>query len=414
MIDSAKHTKYNLCKGRRRQEGTVGAEQEDAVRDLLLLIKRNRIVKNYRIDKWKRFSKRMMFSPKEVSYLEHTPEKIREAVYSHINSNSNIPANIVEELEKMLSKSYLAGSTEITDALKTDMLFWYFAYGFSFSEYLCYRFHGKTREERLSFFSDRESVSLGYDMNDINDIMVFGDKINTYNRFRDYYGREAIALSSSSDYASFLEFTDRHKQFVKKDVYQACGRGVERIDLEQDQRPKKTIFDYLISEGKVILEEIVRQSEKTAAFNGSSVNTIRCITLKTKKDILVPYCFMKIGRKGAFVDNGGAGGILVGIDPRTGILCTDGVDENGIRYKSHPDSNVQFKGYQLPAWDEMICLCKKLAEKIPTVHMIGWDTAHTENGWIVIEGNALTEVIGPQSTWLRGIRKDVEAFYKMV
>ena len=382
--------------------------------DLLSLIKQNRIVKRYRVRKWKRYSRRMMFTPDEVNYLEGAPDKIREAVYSHIKSNAHVPDSIVKELDIMLSRSYLAGSDEIGETLKTDMLFWYFAYGFSFSEFLCYRFHEKTREERMKFFSDRESVSLGYDMNDINDIMVFGDKMNTYKRFKEYYGREAVSLISASDYSAFEEFTKRHKQFVKKNVYQACGRGVELIDLEQDQRPNKVIFDYLISEGKVIIEEVVHQSDETAVFNKSSVNTIRCITLKTRQGIIVPYCFMKIGRAGAFVDNGGAGGILAGIDPQTGILGTDGVDENGMRYKYHPDSNVEINGYQLPDWNEMISICKRMAEKMPTVRMIGWDTAHTDKGWIVIEGNALTEVIGPQSTWLRGIRDDVISFYKMV
>ena len=158
----------------------------------------------------------------------------------------------------------------------------------------------------------------------------------------------------------------------------------------------------------------MRQSAKTAVFNDSSVNTVRCITLKTKNDMLVPYCFMRTGRSGAFVDNGGAGGLFVGIDPETGVLGTDGVDERGVRYNAHPDSGLRFQGYQLPDWSKMISTCKEMAMQIPTVRMIGWDMAYTDKGWIVIEGNGLTEVIGPQCTWLRGIRKDIEDFYQSV
>ena len=59
-------------------------------------------------------------------------------------------------------------------------------------------------------------------------------------------------------------------------------------------------------------------------------------------------------------------------------------------------------------------MCKTMSEEMPTVRMIGWDMAYTDRGWIVIEGNALTEVIGPQSTWLQGIRADVEKFYQII
>lgn len=80
----------------------------------------------------------------------------------------------------------------------------------------------------------------------------------------------------------------------------------------------------------------------------------------------------------------------------------------------HPDSKIKFKNYQLPEWSEVIRICKEMSAMIPTVQWIGWDMAYTDNGWIVIEGNALTEVIGPQSTWQRGIRDDISAFSKNV
>ena len=382
--------------------------------DLKALVKRIPVVKNYRVKKWKQYSKRMMFSADEVSRLEKNPQEIHDAIQSHIKDTPAVSDDIKAELDNLLSKSYLSGSGRISDELKTDMLFWNFAYGFSFNEYLCYQFIDKTRDERMEFFSDRESVSLGYDMNDINDMMVFGDKMNTYNKFRSYFGREAISIESASDYEKYCAFAAKHSRFVKKNVFKACGQSIELIQVQKTGKTEKELFDYLISDGKVILEEVVRQDAKTAVFNDSSVNTIRCITLRTKKEMLAPYCFMKIGRSGAFVDNGGAGGILVGIDPKTGILGTDGVDENGIRYEFHPDSKVKFKDYQLPEWDKMISICKEMAVQTPTVRMIGWDMAYTDKGWLVIEGNALTEVIGPQSTWLRGIMKDIYGFYKAV
>ena len=379
------------------------------------LLKNNRWVKQYRVHKWKKFFKRWMFTEEERRQAEKDPTAVREIVYAHIKNNKSVPANTLSDLENVIKRS---GRADIPaadlDELKTDMLFCLFAYGFTFNEYVCYQFEGKSREERLAFLSDRDSLLLGYDMNDIDDMMIFSDKMNTYHKFQSSFGREAISLSSQSDYDAYVSYIGKHRQFVKKNVFQSCGRSIELIDVDADPRSEQQLFADLIAEGKVILEELVQQSSEMSAFNASSVNTVRCITLNTKNGIHIPYCFMKIGRKGAFVDNGGAGGILVGIDSKTGVMNTDGVDEYGIRYEAHPDSGVVFRGYQLPGWDQMLDMCRKLSAELDTVRLIGWDTACTDRGWIIIEGNALTEVIGPQSTSLRGIREDVEAFYKMI
>lgn len=356
-----------------------------------------------------------MFSAKKVSYLEKHPQKIEKALEEHIKNNAYIPRDIEKRVEKAI---VLSGIEELSTAkkkwLKNDILFWYLAYGFSFNEYFSYDFINKSFEERMSYYSDRESIAFGYDMNDIDDMMLFGDKMNTYIRFQKYFGREAMEIKSDEDYDSFIAFTDKYRRFVKKNVYEACGNSVELIDLDLEDRTREDVFQYIRLEKKVILEEVVIQNKKISVFNKSSVNTLRCITLRTKQGIIIPYCFMKIGREGAFIDNGAAGGILVGVVPQTGIFGTDGVDENGRRYVEHPDSKIKFKNYQLPEWSEVIRICKEMSAMIPTVQWIGWDMAYTDNGWIVIEGNALTEVIGPQSTWQRGIRDDISAFSKNV
>lgn len=188
------------------------------------------------------------------------------------------------------------------------------------------------------------------------------------------------------------------------------GRSVEKIDINHCGKTEEQFFQSLIKDGTHILEECVRQSSATADLNSSSVNTIRSITFNTKHGIEMPYFFMKISRTGSFVDNGGAGGILVGIDAETGRLCTDGFEEMNHCYERHPDSGVVFKGYRLPDWDQLKALSKKLSYMMPTVKYIGWDFAHTDHGWIVIEGNGRSQMIGPQTVFKCGIRSDVEAF----
>ena len=116
---------------------------------------------------------------------------------------------------------------------------------------------------------------------------------------------------------------------------------------------------------------------------------------------------MKIGQGGSFVDNGGRGGILVGIDNQIGVLNTVGYDEFLTQYSAHPDTGVQFIGYQLPEWEKLLSLAVELSAQTPTVKYIGWDLAHTDQGWIVIEGNGSSQLIGPQIVWKKGIREEI-------
>lgn len=157
--------------------------------------------------------------------------------------------------------------------------------------------------------------------------------------------------------------------------------------------------------GKTILEEPIQQSVVMKRLNRSSVNSVRVITLKTDKGIEILDTFLKIGREGSFVDNGGAGGLLVGIDKATGRLSTEARDEFANMFEVHPDSGVTFVDYQLPDWDQLVSIAKNISSQSHHVSYIGWDFAHTDNGWIVVEGNGGSQLIGPQIVFQEGMKK---------
>ena len=121
-----------------------------------------------------------------------------------------------------------------------------------------------------------------------------------------------------------------------------------------------------------------------------------------------------MGRNGSFVDNGGAGGILVGVDIKTGITNTNGRDEYGNSYIHHPDTHICLSGIQLPDFSEAMELAKSCSTLIAKVKYIGWDFAYTEQGWIIVEGNGKSQVIGPQLTMQRGIRNEIQDILKKI
>ena len=109
-------------------------------------------------------------------------------------------------------------------------------------------------------------------------------------------------------------------------------------------------------------------------------------------------------------DNGGSGGVFAVINPETGIVYTDGIDETGKYYSEHPDSGVKYKGWQVPRWQEL-CEAVEKAHKnyLPKHHYVGWDWALTDQGWTLIEENwgqfllQFVEKVGRKRAFLKNI-----------
>ena len=97
------------------------------------------------------------------------------------------------------------------------------------------------------------------------------------------------------------------------------------------------------------------------------------------------------------------------IDPATGIIITDGKDETNIVYEFHPDTNIRFKGFQIPKWKEVINVAKKAALAFDKTRYIGWDVAINDKGEVVIvEGNGKTQFLGQQIPDEIGKKKQLE------
>jgi len=136
-----------------------------------------------------------------------------------------------------------------------------------------------------------------------------------------------------------------------------------------------------------IAEEFINQDERMACWNMSSVNTIRIPSYLTPEGFSIFRPFIRTGRAGSYVDNAGVGGVFATIDESTGEIITDGADESGNFYLCHPDSNIVYKGWKVPCWDELLTIVKKAHQRMPGHKYIAYDFALTSSGWIMVEGN---------------------------
>lgn len=299
----------------------------------------------------------------------------------------------------------------------TDLKYYYYAYGFYPYEFANYHLDSRTEEESRAFIPNMELAEKAYRMNDIKAMALFRDKGLTYKLFKDFFHRECILVESRKDFAAFQDYVSRHPVFVKKQINGSYGSSVKRVDATACMDQLQEMFDSIIREGKHIIEEVIVQSKELAAFNASSVNTVRCATILTRQGPEIAFSVLHTGRKGSFVSNEGAGGVQAGIDIATGELNTVWIDEKNRRYDAHPDSGVPYAGSRLPDWEGLVRTCKEAAVIAggKGCRYVGWDMAHTaEYGWVMVEGNGSGQLVGIQTTTQKGIRTDFEALMSRI
>lgn len=274
------------------------------------------------------------------------------------------------------------------EEMRIDMVWCYYRYGAVPREYFLMDYRHSDEKKRASYLTTRhkdlvmiEKVGKGENWE------LMENKNTFYEHFGQFFGRDVIQFNDKCTKEAFAEFCKKHDTFICKPIGGQCGKGVEICKLADHGNDPDKAFDYLKSKGEYIVEELIQQDERTKQFNPSSVNTVRLPAFLNKTGFHIMRPVFRTGRAGVVVDNAGSGGIFSVIDEKTGICRTKGYDEfNGV-FEKHPDSGVQYQGFQIPRWDELLAFAEKVHRTIPYYPYVGWDFALTEKGWILVEGN---------------------------
>lgn len=377
------------------------------VRDMLPDIP---IVRKYLTTKLENSIKATLIPEEDVVWGELNGKK--EILDKYIPTLGKHICKIEDQIEQALKSGvhYQELDEKELSEIRMDMCFCRIAYGFLPGEYKAFRLENKNLDRRKTYVSDQQRRLYRCKMNNILAANLFLDKSRTYKKYEQYYKRDVVSISKLSEFDKFQKFVESHEKFVLKNAIDSLGKGVRLVNINEI-KSKKEFFYNCIKKGTHVLEELIVQSKYMSAFNVTSVNTVRAITFNTKKGIVVPYCILRMGREGSFVDNGGNDGIIACINYSSGEIITDGFDEKGNIYRKHPDTGATYIGYQLPEWENLKTMCTEVALHSNKIKMIGWDFAHTENGWVLVEGNESPHIIGQQMI-LGGMKKEMEELIK--
>ena len=286
-------------------------------------------------------------------------------------------------------------------------------YGVLPEEYNCFGFSKLNDKGKREYVTDLSRYAIYDACNNSEFLYFFENKFETYRMFKDFYHREALLFNEATSFVELKEFVTKHRKFICKPLKLWLGVGVEILN-NNDYKSVEDLRDYLVKKGECILEELIVQSSELGIFHPASVNTIRVPAFNTKKGVIIHRPFIKFGQGDSIVDNGGQGGILIAVDSSSGVLISEGIDEKGKVYLKHPDSNITFPGYQLPDWKQVEVIISQCMNKVPNVKYVGWDLAHTNDGWVIVEGNHTGQFVGQQMPRHTGCAKEIKDILKSV
>ncbi len=288
-----------------------------------------------------------------------------------------------------------------------DMIYSLHRFGCWYDEYFLLGYEFLNSRGREQFVTDKTRYYYYDKLNPGDYFDLFKDKEKTYSLFKEFYARELIKISSEEDYEKFCQFRKRHANFIVKPSTGNRGKGVfiEKGSNDED----RLLFERILSNGSVVIEEIVEQVEQMARLHPESVNTVRIPTIKKYNgEVIVFHPFIRTGLGSSIVDNAGSGGIFAPVDPNTGIVTQKGITEKGKLFLTHPDTGIVIPGFQVPQWEEAVSFVKKLANVIQSgVRYVGWDCALTKKGWVMLEGNLYGQFVDQYATKV-GIKKELD------
>ncbi|WP_297900655.1 sugar-transfer associated ATP-grasp domain-containing protein [uncultured Parabacteroides sp.] len=155
------------------------------------------------------------------------------------------------------------------------------------------------------------------------------------------------------------------------------GNGWETVDREPF-----TVIDLEKYGNDWILQEAVEQHAFMARFCSTAVNTLRIAVYRSPKDELphVVASMMRIGKEGAYCDNGHAGGAGVGVNPKTGEVNHYATDQYGNRYEKWNSVDFTKEKFVIPKWSSILSFACEVARKNHHLRLLALDICLDKEG----------------------------------
>ena len=265
-----------------------------------------------------------------------------------------------------------------------------YKYNIGLMDYFIFKFYNKRPEDREKWVGTGYKYEFDLKSNPKETREILQDKLAFYDAYQPFIKHLYCTiedLEEKNERASKV-FNNKSGKIVVKDSLGQCGWGVEVLRAEDYNLD--SLLSYMKNKGLNMAEEFILQHDEINKLSPSGVNTIRMITIINKEggvDFLGARMRVTVN---SYVDNLASGNVACSIDLKTGKIDGDGVFKDITKVSPishHPVTKTQFKGFQIPMWDDVLKLTKEIAAYHPENRAVGWDVVLTDNGPDFLEGN---------------------------
>ncbi len=210
-------------------------------------------------------------------------------------------------------------------------------------------------------------------------------------------------LTSSVDLRRFLSVPGRANLFLKP-ADGAEGEGALALGERVTETPSwrrlpggeaialEAVVRHIEAAGptaRFVIQRLLRPHPEMAEIVPAVCPTVRILTLAEDTAVVVVAAVLRLGFGRLPTDNFTGGGVVVPIDPESGMLGLAAYLERDLprHQRTHPATGVAITGRVLPWWPEIATLARNAAAKMPYLRCIGWDVAVTDEGPLVMEAN---------------------------
>jgi len=261
-----------------------------------------------------------------------------------------------------------------------DIVYCGLKYQAGYMDYKLFEMYNMNGRERKTVITRGINNSIIKKYNDPEAMKIFHDKTMFNEKFSEFLGRDWIKLTGDN-FEEFKEFCGKHREFIAKPVGLQCGSGVELVTVED--KDLQEVYDKLIENGQILLEERVTQCKELTDLHPDSINTLRVVTLNGH----VVVAFLRIGNKHFHVDNFNHEGLAAPVDIADGTIKFKALKKSGELYDKHPLTGVPIVGLTIPRWPEVVAFCERAAKVESRVGYVGWDVCVRDNDICFIEAN---------------------------
>lgn len=202
-----------------------------------------------------------------------------------------------------------------------------------------------------------------------------------------FYTKDYEFISSIDPIENYLD--NLSKIILKPSLISGGGRNVEVFYRKEDgayfnSKGEKLTKNYLDAKYQrdYLFQEFIESHSYFKQFNPTSLNTVRVLTYRSIKtnDVMASNCGLRMGKKGAEVDNVSLGGVFCFID-ESARLSPFALDVFGNRCFSLPsDPDMKFCDVEkVPYIDKVKELAVEIARRNTYHRMLGLDFCIDEN-----------------------------------